>query len=56
VDRPLRLNFHATTERIARIETESGFMNLATSSKKNRQHASKRSKPASAGRTKSANC
>jgi len=34
VERPLRLNFQATTERIARIEIESGFANLATSSKK----------------------
>lgn len=35
VERPLRLNFQASTERIARLETESGFKNLATSSKKN---------------------
>ena len=35
VERPLRLNFHATAERIARLETESGFTRLATSSKKN---------------------
>ena len=34
VERPLRLNFQATAERIARIETESGFAKLATSSKK----------------------
>jgi len=35
VERPLRLSFQASAERIARIETESGFVNLATSSKKN---------------------
>ena len=35
VERPLRLNFQATAERIARLETQRGFSNLATSSKKN---------------------
>lgn len=35
VERPLRLNFQATAERIARLETESGFVKLATSTKKN---------------------
>ena len=35
VERPLRLNFHATPERIARLEEESGFKNLVTSNKKN---------------------
>ena len=35
VERPLRLNFQVTPERIARIEEESGFRNLATSNKKN---------------------
>jgi type I restriction enzyme M protein len=35
VERPLRLNFQATPERIARLETESNFVRLATSSKKN---------------------
>jgi type I restriction enzyme M protein len=34
VERPLRLNFQATEERIARLEEESGFKNLATSNKK----------------------
>jgi len=34
VERPLRLNFQATPERIARIEGESGFRNLAASKKK----------------------
>jgi hypothetical protein len=34
VERPLRLNFQATAERIARIEDESGFKNLAVSRKK----------------------
>lgn len=34
VERPLRLNFQATAERIAQIEEESGFRNLATSAKK----------------------
>jgi type I restriction enzyme M protein len=35
VERPLRLNFQATPERIARLETDSGFARLATSNKKN---------------------
>jgi type I restriction enzyme M protein len=35
VERPLRLNFQVTEERIARLEEESGFKNLATSNKKN---------------------
>jgi type I restriction enzyme M protein len=34
VERPLRLNFQATPERIARIEVEGGFVKLATSNKK----------------------
>ncbi len=35
VERPLRLNFQASAERIARLETETGFTKLATSAKKN---------------------
>jgi len=35
VDRPLRLNFQATPERIARLDEESAFKNLAVSKKKN---------------------
>ena len=35
VERPLRLNFQAAPERIARLGAESGFTKLATSSKKN---------------------
>ena len=34
VERPLRLNFQPTRERIARLETERGFIKLATSNKK----------------------
>ncbi len=34
VERPLRLNFHATPERLARLEDEAAFKNLATSAKK----------------------
>jgi type I restriction enzyme M protein len=34
VERPLRLNFQANAERIARLENESGFAKLATSNKK----------------------
>jgi len=34
VERPLRLNFAVTPERLARLEEEAGFKNLATSSKK----------------------
>lgn len=35
VERPLRLNFQATAERIARLEEQTAFKNLASSSKKN---------------------
>ena len=35
VERPLRLNFQATPERIARLEDEKSFRNLANSRKKN---------------------
>ncbi|MCG5501842.1 HsdM family class I SAM-dependent methyltransferase, partial [Ectothiorhodospira lacustris] len=35
VERPLRLNFQATAERIARLEELTAFKNLASSSKKN---------------------
>ena len=35
VERPLRLNFQPTLERIARLETERGFVKLATSNKRN---------------------
>lgn len=34
VERPLRLNFQATPQRIARLDDESAFKNLATSAKK----------------------
>ena len=34
VERPLRLNFHATPERIERLEVETAFRNLASSTKK----------------------
>ena len=35
VERPLRLNFQATPERIARMEEQTAFKNLASSKKKN---------------------
>ena len=35
VERPLRLNFQPTLDRIARLETERAFVKLATSNKKN---------------------
>ena len=35
VERPLRLNFQLTEQRLARIEDETGFQNLAKSKKKN---------------------
>lgn len=41
VDRPLRLNFHATPDRIARLEEESAFRNLAMSKKKNAKEKTK---------------
>ena len=34
VERPLRLNFHASPERLARLEEETAFKNLAVSTKK----------------------
>jgi type I restriction enzyme M protein len=34
VERPLRLNFQAIAERLARLDDESGFKNLATSARK----------------------
>src|SRR5439155_23856524 len=34
VERPLRLNFQASTRRLSRLEDEPGFRNLATSNKK----------------------
>lgn len=34
VERPLRLNFHASPERLARLEDETAFKNLAASTKK----------------------
>jgi type I restriction enzyme M protein len=34
VERPLRLNFQASAERLARLETESAFVNLAMSKKR----------------------
>ncbi len=35
VERPLRLTFQATEERIARLDDQAGFRNIATSNKKN---------------------
>lgn len=35
IERPLRLNFQASAERVARLEDERGFRNLVTSNKKN---------------------
>ncbi|HOV80495.1 MAG TPA: class I SAM-dependent DNA methyltransferase [Bacillota bacterium] len=37
VERPLRLNFRASPERIARLREERAFINLAVSKKKNRE-------------------
>ena len=37
VERPLRLNFLANAERLARLDEEPGFKNLATSTKKNEE-------------------
>jgi type I restriction enzyme M protein len=39
VERPLRLNFHATPERLARLEDETAFKNLASSTKKDESRA-----------------
>lgn len=38
VERPLRLNFQASAERITRLDEESGFKSLASSTKKNEEH------------------
>ncbi|NTU49713.1 MAG: SAM-dependent DNA methyltransferase [Desulfobulbaceae bacterium] len=37
VERPLRLNFQASAERIARLDQQSGFVNLAKSKKKGKE-------------------
>ena len=37
VERPLRLNFQATPERIARLDEEKAFQNLASSRKRDPQ-------------------
>ncbi len=37
VDRPLRLNFQTSTERIARLDQQTGFVNLAKSKKKGKE-------------------
>ena len=39
VERPLRLNFEATAERIARLDEQSTFINLAVSKKRNDDRA-----------------
>jgi type I restriction enzyme M protein len=41
VERPLRLNFQATPERITRLEEQSAFRNLAVSKKKNPKEKAK---------------
>jgi type I restriction enzyme M protein len=41
VERPLRLNFQFTPERITRLEEESSFRNLAVSNKKNAKEKAK---------------
>ena len=41
VERPLRLNFQVTPERIARLDEESAFRNLAVSKKKNAKEKAK---------------
>ena len=41
VERPLRLNFQASPERIARLDEESAFRNLAVSKKKNAKEKAK---------------
>ncbi|MDE0036649.1 MAG: class I SAM-dependent DNA methyltransferase [Gammaproteobacteria bacterium] len=42
VERPLRMNFEATPERIARLDDQTGFRNLATSKKRKDSAAAKR--------------
>src|SRR5262249_14234050 len=39
VERPLRMNFEATTERIARLDDQTAFTNLATSKKRKNEAA-----------------
>jgi type I restriction enzyme M protein len=51
VERPLRLNFSASKERMARLEAESGFQALATSNKK---HEKARLEEIAAGKARQA--
>ena len=56
VERPLRLNFSATPERVARIEDEKAFQNLAKSKKRLAPPTMPRSRPGKLGRRRSAAC
>ncbi len=42
VERPLRMNFEATAERIARLDEQTAFTNLATSKKRKNEAAAAR--------------
>lgn len=53
VDRPLRLNFQATAERIAKLDEQSAFVNLA-SSKKRKDDAAYRAEVAAGQETQAA--
>lgn len=52
VERPLRLNFQADTERIARLDAQTAFRNLAVSKK--RKHAAEIEREAAAGHAQQA--
>ena len=52
VERPLRLNFQANTERIARLDAQTAFRNLAVSRK--RKHAAEIEREEAAGRDQQA--
>ena len=52
VERPLRLNFQADTERIARLDAQTAFRNLAVSRK--RKHAAEIEREKAAGRDQQA--
>jgi type I restriction enzyme M protein len=56
VERPLRLNFQATAERVARIEDEAAFQKLATSAKKSEKARQQDVAPASCVRRPSEAC
>ena len=56
VERPLRLNFQASPERIARLDDEKAFQGLAQSKKKGAAGGPRSRRPAGSSRRRSASC